>query len=86
MIQALGGALLMANTAALLTDAFPPEHRGLALGLYQVVGLAGTFFALLAGGLLATVDWRLVFLINVPVSRSPNCSPRSAGTRHCSTS
>ena len=67
MVQALGGALLMANTAALLTDAFPPEHRGLALGLNQVVGLAGTFFGLLAGGLLATVDWRLVFLINVPV-------------------
>ena len=67
MVQALGGALLMANTAALLTDAFPEEHRGMALGLNQVVGLAGTFFGLLAGGLLATVDWRLVFLINVPV-------------------
>jgi MFS family permease len=67
MVQALGGALLMANTAALLTDAFPEEHRGLALGLNQVVALAGTFFGLLAGGLLATVDWRLVFLINVPV-------------------
>ena len=67
MVQALGGALLMANTAALLTDAFPEEHRGMALGLNQVVGLAGTFFGLIAGGLLATVDWRLVFLINVPV-------------------
>ncbi len=67
MVQALGGGLLMANSAALLTDAFPEEHRGMALGLNQVVTLAGTFLGLIAGGLLATVDWRLVFLINVPV-------------------
>ena len=67
MVQALGGAMLMANTAALLTDAFPEEQRGLALGLNQVVGLAGTFIGLIAGGLLARADWRLVFVINVPV-------------------
>jgi len=67
MLQALGGAMLMANTAALLTDAFPEEQRGLALGLNQVVGLAGTFVGLIAGGLLARADWRLVFVINVPV-------------------
>ena len=67
MVRAIGGGLLMANSAALLTDAFPEQHRGLALGLNQVVSLAGTFRGLLAGGLLATVDWRLVFLINVPV-------------------
>jgi MFS family permease len=67
MVQAVGGAMLMANTAALLTDAFPAERRGLALGLNQVVGLAGSFIGLLAGGLLARYDWRLVFVINVPV-------------------
>jgi len=67
MLQAVGGAMLMANTAALLTDAFPAERRGLALGLNQVVGLAGSFIGLLAGGLLARYDWRLVFVINVPV-------------------
>jgi MFS family permease len=67
MLQALGGAMLMANTAALLTDAFPPERRGLALGLNQVVGLAGSFVGLVVGGLLARYDWRLVFIINVPV-------------------
>jgi len=67
LLQALGGAMLMANTAALLTDAFPEHRRGLALGLNQVVGLAGTFVGLIAGGLLATADWRLVFVINVPV-------------------
>ena len=67
MVQAVGGAMLFANTAALLTDAFPEQQRGLALGLNQVVGLAGTFIGLIAGGLLAEVDWRLVFVINVPV-------------------
>ena len=67
MVQAVGGAMLFANTAALLTDAFPEDQRGLALGLNQVVGLAGTFVGLIAGGLLAEVDWRLVFVINVPV-------------------
>ena len=67
MVQAVGGAMLFANTAALLTDAFPEEQRGLALGLNQVVGLAGTFIGLIAGGLLAEADWRLVFVINVPV-------------------
>jgi MFS family permease len=67
MVQAVGGAMLFANTAALLTDAFPEEQRGLALGLNQVVGLAGTFIGLIAGGLLAEVDWRLVFVVNVPV-------------------
>jgi MFS family permease len=67
MIQAVGGAMLMANTAALLTDAFPEQQRGMALGLNQVVALAGTFIGLIAGGLLAEADWRLVFVINVPV-------------------
>jgi MFS family permease len=67
MVQAVGGAMLFANTAALLTDAFPENQRGLALGLNQVVGLAGTFIGLIAGGLLAEVDWRLVFVVNVPV-------------------
>jgi MFS family permease len=67
ILQALGGAMLMANTAALLTDAFPEHQRGLALGLNQVVALAGTFIGLIAGGLLAEANWRLVFIINVPV-------------------
>ena len=67
MVQAVGGAMLFANTAALLTDAFPEDKRGMALGLNQVVGLAGTFIGLIAGGLLAEADWRLVFVVNVPV-------------------
>ena len=67
MIQAVGGALLMANAAAILTDAFPANQRGMALGVNQIAGLVGSFAGLLLGGVLAAVDWRWVFLVNVPV-------------------
>jgi MFS family permease len=67
MIQAVGGAMLMANSAAILTDAFPSNERGMALGVNQIAGQAGTFIGLILGGLLAAVDWRWVFLLNVPV-------------------
>jgi MFS family permease len=67
MVQALGGAMFMANTAAILTDAFPPGKRGMALGVNQVAGISGQFVGLLLGGLLAQWDWRLVFWINVPI-------------------
>ena len=67
MIQAAGGAMMMANSAAIITDAFPHDQRGMALGINGVSLLAGSFIGLIAGGLLAAVDWRLVFVINVPV-------------------
>ena len=67
VLQAVGGSMLMANSAAILTDAFPPERRGFALGTNQVAGLAGQFVGLVAGGLLAAIDWRAVFWVNVPV-------------------
>ncbi len=67
MLQAVGGSMLMANSAAILTDAFPADRRGFALGTNQIAGLAGQFVGLVAGGLLAAIDWRLVFWINVPV-------------------
>jgi MFS family permease len=57
----------MANSAAILTDAFPPERRGFALGTNQIAALAGMFIGLVAGGLLAAWDWRAVFWINLPV-------------------
>ena len=66
-VQAFGGAMLMANSAAILTDAFPPERRGFALGTNQIAALAGMFIGLVAGGLLAAWDWRAVFWINLPV-------------------
>jgi MFS family permease len=66
-LQAIGGSMLMANSAAILTDAFPPERRGFALGTNQIAALAGMFIGLVAGGLLSAWDWRAVFWINVPV-------------------
>jgi MFS family permease len=67
VVQAFGGAMLMANSAAILTDAFPANQRGMALGINQVAGIAGQFVGLLLGGLLAAWDWRAVFWVNVPI-------------------
>jgi MFS family permease len=66
VLQAVGGSMLTANSAAILTDAFPSEQRGMALGVNQISALAGQFLGLLAGGLLAEIDWRAVFWISVP--------------------
>ena len=67
LFQGVGGAMLFANSAAILTDVFPPYQRGMALGLNGVAATSGTFIGLVLGGLLAPVNWRLVFLISVPV-------------------
>jgi MFS family permease len=64
--QAFGGAMLTANSAAILTDAFPVEQRGMALGVNQITALAGQFLGLLLGGLLAEIDWHAVFWVNIP--------------------
>jgi MFS family permease len=66
LLQGVGGAMLMANSSAILTDAFPSNERGMALGLNQVAGIAGSFIGLVLGGVLAPIDWRLVFLVSVP--------------------
>src|SRR4051794_21887021 len=68
ILQGVGGALLMANSSAIITDAFPSTQRGLALGLNMVAGIAGSFLGLVIGGVLAPIDWRLVFLVSVPFS------------------
>ena len=65
-MQAFGGAMLMSNSAAILTDAFPPGQRGMALGINQVAGISGQFVGLLLGGLLSAWDWRAVFWVNLP--------------------
>ncbi|MEM3670780.1 MAG: MFS transporter [Thermoprotei archaeon] len=68
MIQGLGGAMIFANNNAILTDAFPIEERGRAIGTNQVVGIAGSVIALVAGGILtSTLGWRSIFWINLPV-------------------
>jgi MFS family permease len=68
ILQGVGGALLMANSSAIITDAFPADQRGLALGLNMVSGIAGSFLGLVIGGVLAPVQWRFVFLVSVPFS------------------
>ncbi len=67
IVQGIGAACLLANAAAIITDAFPANQRGMALGINNIVGVSGMFVGLVLGGLLAPIDWRLVFLISVPV-------------------
>jgi EmrB/QacA subfamily drug resistance transporter len=67
IIQGIGGAFLFANSTAILTDAFPPHQRGMAMGINQVAGLGGGFLGLILGGVLAAIDWRAVFLVSVPL-------------------
>ena len=67
VVQGIGAACLLANAAAIITDAFPADQRGMALGINNIVGVSGVFIGLVLGGLLAPVNWRLVFLISVPV-------------------
>ena len=67
IFQGVGGALLFANSSAILTDAFPATQRGLALGVNQVAAIGGSFIGLILGGLLGPVGWRLVFLVSVPI-------------------
>ncbi len=66
LFQGVGGAMLFANSSAILTDAFPPDERGKALGINGVAAVGGSFLGLILGGLLAPVEWRLVFLVSVP--------------------
>ena len=67
IVQAIGGAFLFANSAAILTDAFPVSQRGLALGINGIAAIAGQFIGLVVGGVLAVIEWRLVFFVSVPI-------------------
>jgi MFS family permease len=66
-LQGVGGAMLLANSSAIITDAFPSNQRGLALGINGVAAVAGSSIGLVLGGVLAPVAWRAVFLVSVPV-------------------
>jgi MFS family permease len=66
VVQGIGGAFLMANSSAILTDAFPVRQRGLALGINGVAAIAGSFLGLVIGGVLGPANWHLVFLVSVP--------------------
>lgn len=67
LVQAVGGAFLMANSTAILIDAFPVKQRGMALGINQMAAILGSIVGLILGGVLAVIDWRLIFLVSVPV-------------------
>jgi EmrB/QacA subfamily drug resistance transporter len=67
IVQGVGGAFLMANSSAILADAFPSNQRGLALGMNGVAAIAGSFLGLVIGGVLAPIDWNLIFLVSVPI-------------------
>jgi len=67
LFQGVGAALLIANAAAILTDAFPEHQRGMALGINQIAGISGSFIGLMLGGVLAPIQWRLIFLVSVPI-------------------
>jgi len=66
VVQGVGAAFIIANSAAILTDAFPSNQRGLALGINNVAAISGSFIGLILGGLLGPIDWRLIFLVSVP--------------------
>jgi MFS family permease len=67
VVQGIGGAFLFANSAAILTDAFPTNQRGTALGLNSIAAIAGSFLGLLLGGVLAPINWHLIFLVSAPI-------------------
>jgi EmrB/QacA subfamily drug resistance transporter len=67
VVQGIGGAFLFANSTAILTDAFPANQRGTALGLNSIAAIAGSFIGLILGGVLAPVNWHLIFLISAPI-------------------
>ncbi len=86
LVQGVGAAMLFANSAAILTDAFPVERRGMALGINQVAAIAGSFIGLVVGGLLAEWDWRAIFFVSVPLGIAGTIwsylSLRELGERH----
>ena len=67
IFQGVGAAMLMANSAAILTDAFPAGQRGMAMGINQAAAMSGMFIGLVLGGILAPINWRLIFLVSVPI-------------------
>jgi MFS family permease len=67
IVQGIGGAFLFANATAILTDAFPANQRGMALGLNSIAAIAGSFIGLILGGVLGPQDWHLIFLVSAPI-------------------
>ena len=68
IVQGVGGALLVTNSTAIVTDAFRKGQVGLGLGINQIAGAAGFLIGPIVGGLLTELSWRWVFLFNVPLA------------------
>jgi MFS family permease len=66
LVQGVGAGFLFANSSAILTDAFPPSERGMALGVNQIAAIGGSLIGLILGGVLSAIDWHWVFLVSVP--------------------
>jgi MFS family permease len=67
IVQGVGGAFLFANSTAILTDAFPANQRGTALGINSIAAIGGSFLGLILGGVLGPVNWHLIFLVSAPI-------------------
>jgi EmrB/QacA subfamily drug resistance transporter len=68
LIQGSGAAMMVVNSVALITEVFPPNERGKALGLNAITFSIGGVAGPILGGLILTLaDWRWIFFINVPV-------------------
>jgi MFS family permease len=67
VVQGVGGAMLIASSAAILTDAFPSNQRGMALGVNMGAAVAGSFLGLLIGGVLSEFHWQAIFWVGVPI-------------------
>ncbi len=67
VIQGVGGAMLMSSSSAILTDAFPANQRGMALGVNMVAAVSGSFLGLLIGGVLSEIHWQAIFWVGVPI-------------------
>lgn len=67
VVQGVGGAMLMSSSSAILTDAFPSNQRGMALGVNMVAAVSGSFLGLLIGGVLSEIHWQAIFWVGVPI-------------------
>jgi len=67
MLQGIGSGFLFSNSTAIITDAFASNERGMAMGINQIAAIGGSLLGLILGGVLSAINWRLIFLVSVPI-------------------